>query len=145
MSPYILPVCGCPEARPRGVIANVEDIRGHILRVSGVYLAVTHALGDIKCTITELGVYASIYTPSYQPIRLICNDVLYGKEKECMEKECMEKEKECMEKECMEKEKECMEKECMEKENTEKNLSKYSWGKNILLYLNLTSQPQPDP
>ena len=55
MSPYILPV---------------EDIRGHILRVSGVYLTyttVTHALGVIKCTITELGVYASIYTPSYRP------------------------------------------------------------------------------
>ena len=64
MSPYILPV---------------EDIRGHILRVSGVYLTyttVTHALGAIKCTITELGVYSSIYTPSYRPIRLICTDVM---------------------------------------------------------------------
>ena len=61
---YILPVCGCPEARPKGVTANVEDIRGRILRVSGVYLTyttVTHALGAIKCTITELGVYASTY------------------------------------------------------------------------------------
>ena len=76
-SPYILPVCGCPEARPRGVTANVEDIRGRILRVSGVYLTyttVTHALGAIKCTITELGVYASIYTPSYRPIS---NDVMW--------------------------------------------------------------------
>ena len=82
MSPYILPVCGCPEAKPRGVTANVEDIRGHILRVSGVYLTsttVTQALGATKCTITELGVYASIYTPSYQPIRLICNDVMWYK------------------------------------------------------------------
>ena len=80
MSPYILPVCGCPEARPRGVTANVEDIRGHILRVSVVYLIYTtvmHAPGAVKCTITELGVYASIYTPSYQPIRLICNDVMW--------------------------------------------------------------------
>ena len=70
MSPYILPVC---------VTANVEDIRGHILRVSGVYLTyttVTHAPGAIKCTITELGVYASIYTPSY---RQISNDVMWYK------------------------------------------------------------------
>ena len=79
MSPYILPVCGWPEARLRGVTANVEDIRAHILRVSGVYLTyttVTHALGAIKCTITELGVHASIYSPSYRPIRLICDDVI---------------------------------------------------------------------
>ena len=44
------------------------------------YTTVTHALGAIKCTITELGVYASIYTPSYQPITLICNDVMWYKE-----------------------------------------------------------------
>ena len=53
MSPYILPVT-----------ANVEDIRVHILRVSGVYLTYTtvaHALGAIKCTITELGVYMLLY------------------------------------------------------------------------------------
>ena len=61
----------------------MEDIRGHILRVFGVYLTyttVTHALGAIKCTITELGVYASIYTPSYRPIRLINDDVMWYKD-----------------------------------------------------------------
>ena len=74
MSPFILTVCGCHEARPRGITANVEDIRGDIHRVSRVYLTyttVTRALGALKCRITELGVYASIYTPSYRPIRLM--------------------------------------------------------------------------
>ena len=64
----------------------MEDIRAHILRVSGVYLSyttVTHALGAIKCAITELGVYASIYTPSYRPIRLICDDVMWYNNNYC--------------------------------------------------------------
>ena len=80
MSPYILPVCGLPRGkadwrnRKRGRYTGsyTPSIRG----LPDLYHAVKHALGAI---ITELGVYASIYTPSYRPIRIIYTDVMWYK------------------------------------------------------------------
>ena len=78
MSPYILPVCGLPQGKAEGrnrkrggyTGSNTPSIRG----LSDLYYGNTHALGAkkcTKCTITKLGVYASIHTPSYRPIRII--------------------------------------------------------------------------